>query len=194
MAENYTDLMVDIETMGTNPGEMILSISAVPFNILTGNTDIKVFNRFIDIGNEKKLKINLNTMIWWLKQDKEAIDKLLQNQTLPTFEVLKLFQMYMKSFVSRTDVGKDGKPIYRIWGNSARFDLGMLEFAYNEYGLEVPWNYLYERDVRTLVEFAPHIKKETVFEGVRHNAISDCLHQIKYCTKIYNLIKDGINT
>ncbi len=186
----FTDLMIDIETMGTNPGEMIISISVVPFNIETGYVDgVHTFEKFVDIENETKLKVNPKTAVWWLKQDKEAINTILNAQTYPTVEVLRKFQYYMKGFVGRLPLGKDGNVQYRIWGNSARFDLGMLEYAYKVYDLEAPWNFLFERDVRTLVEFAPHIKKETKFEGIRHNGLSDCYHQIKYCTKIYNLIK-----
>lgn len=66
-------------------------------------------------------------------------------------------------------------------GNSARFDLGLLENAYDKAMLSIPWKFYQERCVRTLVSFNPEIKNNLEFTGTAHNALADCYHQIKYC-------------
>ena len=48
---------------------------------------------------------------------------------------------------------------YEIWGNSPRFDLGILQDAYRALNMKIPWDFRKERDVRTLVSFIPEIKK-----------------------------------
>ena len=72
----------------------------------------------------------------------------------------------------------------RIWGNSNRFDLGILEGWYKK-GIgskfEPFWNTWLERDVRTLSSLKPNIKANMKFVGIKHNALDDCKHQIKYC-------------
>jgi hypothetical protein len=178
------DLMVDIETFGTKPGSVILSIAAVSFDIETGKTEA-IFHQNIDLNSsvEKGLKIEANTVLWWLEQSKEAqrtITEVSHRNKLPN--VLKLFGMWISDYFPK-DV--------RIWGNSARFDLGILEAAYDACNLRLPWNHYSECDVRTLVMFAPQIKKETQFIGVKHNPIDDCKHQIRYCCEIYQQLIFG---
>jgi hypothetical protein len=123
----------------------------------------------IDAG----LTFSASTVMWWLNQDKKAIESLMSNQdTLAC--ALNEFTLFI-----------NGE--YEIWGNSARFDLGMLNNAYDALNLPLPWKYWQERDVRTLVAFNPELKKSIV-NDLPHDAISDCLYQIKYCSAIYNSI------
>lgn len=78
---------------------------------------------------------------------------------------------------------------FKIWGNSVRFDVGILETAYRADGREsltLPWKFRNEMDVRTLVAFAPAIKDHYPFTGVEHNPIDDCKYQIGYCSAIWN--------
>ena len=75
-----------------------------------------------------------------------------------------------------------------IWGNSARFDIGKLEDAYVACSYhDNPWYFRSERDVRTLVAFAPDVKANIPFEGIEHSPIDDCKHQIKYCSAIWKM-------
>ncbi len=169
--------MIDIETLGTQPGAVILSIAAVEFDLKTGETG-SIFHQDIDIESSVKqgLKIDASTVIWWLKQDKEAQKKITELHRNRLKNVLRAFGVWLRDWFP-ADV--------KLWGNSARFDLGLLEAAYNSCDMQLPWNHFNECDVRTLVMFAPEIKKETEFVGIKHYPIDDCKHQIKYCSKIY---------
>lgn len=170
----FTHLMVDIETMGASSYSSILSIGAIEFDIETGETGESFYvnvdlKSCLDLG----LQVEASTIMWWLSQDKDAKKDLTETEPVPLKEALKEFSSFCN---------KD----YQIWGNSARFDLGILGDAYKKVGLELPWDFRKERCVRTLVSFAPEIKNSFDFEGVRHNALDDCKFQVKYCAAIWN--------
>ena len=174
--EIFKHLMLDIETMGIDSFSSIMSIAAVEFNIETGNIG-RTFEVNIDLQDSinSGLIINSSTIEWWVTQNKETFKLLLKDKKF-LHEALILFS----EFCSKKE--------YYIWGNSARFDCGILNDAYNIKKLKTPWQYYNERDVRTLVSFAPNIKKECIFKGIKHKAIDDCKHQINYCSQIWRKI------
>lgn len=178
-ARKYGHVMIDIETLGTSPGAVICSIGVVEFGLYSGNVGRKFYEK-IDVESAKSvgLKLEWETLKWWLGQSKEAQMEMVSDAR-PINQVLFALTHFIIS-CERDNVW--------VWGNSARFDLGLLEAAYRAIGQEIPWNHHNERDVRTLVSFAPHVKKEMPFEGVKHNPIDDCLHQIAYCSEIYRQI------
>jgi len=169
--------MLDLETMGNAQNACIVSIGAVEFDINTGETG-REFYELINLQSciDKGLSITASTVYWWLQQS-EAARKQLCKPSDSLAEVLQKF----KSFTAL--LGD-----YKIWGNSARFDIGILESAYRSIGYEsitLPWNFRNEMDVRTLVAFAPKVKEHYPFTGVVHNPIDDCKNQIGYCSAIW---------
>lgn len=178
--------MVDLETMGNESNSAIVSIGAVEFDINTGETGKEFYTNVslkscLDVG----LKINADTLMWWLKQSDEARKSLTEGQSKHIADALSELSMFIALCG-----GKDCE----IWGNSARFDLGILSDAYSKTSLFIPWDFRKERCVRTLVSFMPEIKKTVPFAGVAHNAVADCHHQIKYCSQIWNAINAVKNT
>ena len=175
-----TDLMIDIETLGTSPGAAILSIGAVPFNLVTGEVS---GNHFYERVNLKSclaagLGIDADTLVWWLDQSQEARDQAFGDMIIskPIYRVFNELTEFILRYNSLENIN--------VWGNSNRFDLGILDAGYRAVGKSYPWSFRNERDVRTLVHFAPHIKEEMEFEGTEHHPIHDCHHQIKYCVEI----------
>ena len=53
----------------------------------------------------------------------------------------------------------------------------------------MPWQWWNDRDVRTVVELGKAIafdpKRDMPFEGTRHNALADAIHQAKYVSAIW---------
>jgi len=170
---SFPHLMLDIETMGNESFSSIVSIGAVEFDIETGKTGKEFYvnvdlQSCIDLG----LILNASTVMWWMKQNEQARKDLTEGTNLPIKKALLDFL----DFCSND---------YEIWGNSARFDCGILQNAYNKAGIQIPWDFRKERCVRTLVSFNPEIKKNFQSVGTAHNAIDDCKFQIGYCTKIW---------
>lgn len=170
----FTDVMLDLETMGKKSNAVIVSIGAVEFNMETGETG-RAFYQVVDLQSclDVGLIVNGSTIYWWLQQSDEARKRIcIKGEHIRT--VLTLFGSWMQDRVAKIN----------IWGNGARFDIGILEDAFVACGFnEMPWYFRSERDVRTLVGFAPDIKANMPFEGVEHDPIADCKHQIKYCSE-----------
>lgn len=170
-------MMVDIETLGNSSNSVLLSIGAVMFDIQTGETS-EQFR--VDIDPESCVKAGLHmdvsTVMWWLSQPKESQGSVVKSGGATLNEALDAFAKFINEH------SPDG-----IWGNGARFDLGIIENAYHAIGQPTPWPFWTERDVRTLVSFAPDVKKSIV-NDLPHDPISDCLYQIKYCSAIYRNI------
>lgn len=170
----FKHLMLDIETMGNESYSSIVSIGALEFDIETGKTGREFYinvdlQSCIDLG----LIINASTVMWWLNQNEQARKDLTNNTAYPIRQALLEFANFCN---------KD----YQIWGNSARFDCGILQNAYNKANMPTPWDFRKERCVRTLVSFNPEIKNNCVFEGTAHNALSDCYFQVEYCSAIWS--------
>ena len=165
-------LMLDIETMGHTSNSVITQISAVEFDINTGSIG-RVFDKKIDIQSclDVGLTCTGGTINFWLNQSKEAQNKYVGSEKVPIMTALQALDFFVQN----------GQ--YKVWGNSARFDCGILCDAYNACKLKYPFIYWNELDVRTIVWLNPQIKKDAVFEGVKHHGIDDCKHQIKYLVK-----------
>ena len=176
MERKFGHLMLDIETMGNESYSSIISIAAVEFDINTGETGRTFYNKVslqscLDLG----LKVNGDTILWWMEQSDEARKEIYnESQTVHVVKALS----DLREFI----VGNN----YQIWGNSARFDCGILQNAYEKAGIFLPWDFRNERCVRTLLSFAPEIKKNYQRKGTAHNALDDCFYQVEYCTGIWN--------
>lgn len=172
----FNHLMVDIETMGTESFSCIISIAALEFDIETGAIG-KEFYRNISLQScvDLGLIINADTVLWWMKQSDEA-RAILNKECVSINKALVDFSAFCT-----TD--------YQIWGNSPRFDLGILQNAFSMANMPICWDFKKERDVRTLVSFNQNIKQNHKYEGIAHNALSDCYNQVRYCSKTWASIK-----
>jgi hypothetical protein len=177
--KNLGHLMLDLETMGKRAGCAIVSIGAVEFDLNTGEIGRQFYER-VDL--QSCLNVGLfaeaSTVYWWMMQSKEARKELCKPAD-PLKNVLEQFS----SFIMQ--LGE-----VQIWGDGAAFDLSILKAAYYAVNEKEPWYFRNERDVRTIVMFAPKIKENMLFTGIMHNPISDCKHQIKYCTEIWKKLNN----
>lgn len=178
--KDFKHAMIDIETLGNQSRSAISQISVVEFDLETGETG-REFDINVDIKDcvHQGLEMNVDTVMWWMKQSKEARAKFEETDRRSLDGALELLSNYI------TNSG-----IQNVWGNSARFDLGILSDAYNAVGREIPWDFWNELDVRTLVFFKPEVKDNCAFKGIPHNAIDDCKHQIRYCSLIWKLMNN----
>jgi len=162
---DQTRVMVDIETLGIATDSAILSLGAVTFD-----TDriIDEFYREIRLQScqEYNLEIDAGTLEWWLSQDSDVSHILTGGDSLET--VLQQFSMWFPEGAE-------------VWANAPSFDCETLEktleTAYDRVGLEEPWEYYEERDVRTLtsLEIAPDME----MDGREHHALDDAKHQAR---------------
>lgn len=167
--------MIDLETLGVNPGCVFLSLAAVEFEqverglIVTG----KEFYRNISLESamEAGLKIEATTLQWWLLQNTEALKKMFEDTNDLEF-VLEAFHEF-----------KQVTGFTHPWGNAARFDLGLLLAGYQAVGKTIPYSPFNEMCFRTFknnFRTTPPIKDASK----AHDPLYDCHYQIEHLNKI----------
>lgn len=175
MIDFENNIMVDIETFGNVSRSAIATIGAIKFNLKTGKTG-EAFYKQIDLDSCMALGLRCsgNTIKWWLQQPKVAQDMLFADkETVSIQDALISFATFCEGD-------------YNIWGNSPRFDLGILRDAYELMDKPIPWSFRKELDVRTIVALEPRIKQDYPQMGTLHHALSDCITQIGYLSETFN--------
>ena len=179
----HNHIMVDIETLGNQPGSLILSIAAMEFSFDPQKKGDSFYVK-IDVEDAQRhgLKINADTVLWWMKQSEEARQEVInQSNAVPLVDALARFE----SFANR---GRTTNPY--LWAKSPRFDLGILGDAYRKIGRIIPWSFRNERDVRTLLHLEPGVKgmgKRS--DHIAHHALDDCDVQINELW----MVQDSVN-
>lgn len=191
-----THYMIDLETLGTQPGCVVLSIGAVRFNPITGTID-ETFYREInqrscgDIG----LTINTDTVKWWSMQD-GAAHELLERTKLGGSDISTTL-WDLADFITDNPNTQLCDSLERerntfLWANSPSFDCDIIGYVFDDAGIPRPWAFYNEQDCRTLVELGRTLgidpKKTMPFTGVPHNALDDAIHQAKYVSEIYQCV------
>jgi len=173
-------LMLDLETLGVNPGCAILSFAAMPFDLKTGTTS-EPFYTTIDLNSSINagLKIEPDTFKWWMKQNDQARG-LVSKTGLSLEEALRDFQYFIS-------IQFAGDP-FSVWGNSSSFDCSILKSAYDICKLDLPWNVFNERDYRTVKGLFPANLPKKDSEKA-HDPIYDCEYQIECLVQILNSLK-----
>lgn len=181
------DIIIDIETLGTKPGCIILEIGACAMNPDTGRI-VANFGRRLDemfIGDHPFTDDMRETIEWWHGPDRVATYYALIRRGLPGMfprnprdprTDLEAFCAWWKSV---TD-GHDPKRV-RVWANGPSFDISILCAAFDRYGVERPWVCWQERCVRTALEMAGYERGSVPWDeaGPRHRAINDARHEAK---------------
>lgn len=174
------DVMLDFETMGNGKNAAVVQIGACYFDRVTGEIG-KTFECNIDLESCIKSggELDASTVQWWLSQSPEAIQSILAN---PKYTI-------QDSFNGLNDFLGDCKA---IWSH-ATFDFVILQETLKRLGIKPKFRYSHARDIRTLVDIANIKTKPLVREGLHHNGLADCKHQVKYVTAALNYLKGALN-
>ncbi|HBZ7513931.1 TPA: 3'-5' exoribonuclease [Klebsiella pneumoniae] len=187
---DYVHVMVDLETMGKKNNAPIVAIGAVVFDPSTGSIG-ESFYKVVCLESSVNwgAVIDPSTVIWWLKQSSEARSAIVNDDAIPLQDALLQF----REFVSDNVAGGSKKA--QVWGNGASFDNSILRSSYDCIAEDYPWEYWNDRDVRTMVELGHAInyepQKAIPFEGERHNALADAIHQARYVSAIWQRLIEG---
>lgn len=154
-------VMIDIETLGLNPGAAILSIGAVRFDT-DGLGDTFERNISLESCQDEGLEIDADTLEWWLSQDGDV-------------------QHILTGGVSLTEALEDLSRFYgeatEVWAYSPAFDCVHLEAGYDAVGIIPPWEYYEQRDCRTLLTLPFAVEMEQ--DGNEHDALDDAIYQAR---------------
>lgn len=184
-----TDIMVDIETLGTKTGATIFQIAAASFDITTGEVRDTI-NLTGDIAQYDGLSVDGSTLKWWLDTDKDLLHSLLSEGTLSEVGLVTglLSWMYKQA--------PDNKDVY-LWGNGILFDNVKISNLCDKHHVAYPIFYRNDRDVRTILELASlksgltekELRTTVQVEGERkHDAFDDIMFQIRLVRKCYEIL------
>ena len=162
------NIMLDLETLGTRPSSVILTIAAVKFEF--ASDQIETFSMNIDPKNSKTfgLTTDPDTVQWWKEQNPEALKAFMKDPVS--------LETAIDSFIEFVGP-KTSKMVF--WANGASFDYPILESSFRAVGRPYPWKYWNCRCARTIYSVFGLNMKEYPRVGVYHNAVDDCLTQIK---------------
>lgn len=177
--KNYPDVMVDIETLGTDTDCVVLSIGAVRFRMgvrdsvqTINDTRRSFYARLDDVSQGQHLRsTSPDTLDWWHKQTAKA-RQVLDDEGEPVPDVLKRFTRFCKG-------------AKRIWGNGNMFDNAILRSLYDDYDQDYPVEYWKDLDMRTLTwlwnfltNWKSKGKRPSFTLGEEHNALDDAKRQV----------------
>jgi hypothetical protein len=171
-----SNIMVDLETMGTGSSSAIIAIGAVQFDSKGLG---KEFYAIVDIETSVKcgMEIDPSTIIWWLGQSEAARAEFTTKSTESLFSALQGFAKFVGA-----------KKNAKVWGNGAAFDNVILDNAYKLNNLDTPWmfyNSMCYRTVKNLI--GGSIKLERV--GEHHNALDDAKSQAEHLVRMLGALK-----
>jgi len=170
------EIMVDLETLDTQPSAHILSIGAVVMHD-SDQTFYEVLGT-----KEQHRSVSPDTINWWCEQNQAAQDEVLIEIDSNLKKMLERFTQFYN------DTGSQF-----IWSHGDDFDCVILTHAYKQLGMKPPWFFTATRDTRTLIETAKRIKGQT-FEpnriGVYHNALHDAQFQTKWMDNIWTALNE----
>ncbi len=172
-------VMVDLETLGTEPFTPILSIGACRFNMESemlpfADPENDLFYQAVTLESclEAGLRPSASTVLWWMQQGKDAQQVFSDPNAVALPQALDAFTDWLDS---RPD---------EMWGNSARFDFGLLSSAYRACGKVVPWDFRRERCYHTMKALPTAGAVRIEREGVHHNALDDAVSQARHLRRI----------
>ncbi|WP_010322993.1 3'-5' exonuclease [Marinobacterium stanieri] len=188
-----TDVMVDLETFGTQASACIPSIGAVGFDQNGMVPYAKFYITGIDIQTclDAGLTIDGETQYWWMKQSEEARKEISRRPIVEFNEHGELIleelprptlQEALEEFAHFIDTQTVGRKHVRIWGNGSDFDNVILANAYRAMGMETPWEFWNNRCYRTLKNQYRHITLERT--GTHHSAYDDAHSQAEHCIRL----------
>jgi hypothetical protein len=166
--------MIDIETLDITPNSTILTIGLQGFDPFSDRfTEVTYYER-LDLESQDGRSIDDGTVEWWGKQSAAAQEEALGDIGRPRITL-------------KDALTKLGKIIWkhnRIWANGTTFDMVILENAFKQQGVPMPWKYWQVMDARTIYKMAPTVGKL----GNNHNALADCVNQIDMLQKALKIL------
>ena len=172
------DVMLDLETWGNRHNSVVVQIGACYFNRYTGEIG-STYEVHVDAEDEMAsgFDVDASTLYWWMSQSKEA--QKMAHGLMHERKSCHSAWHYFNEFLNKAKY---------IWSH-ATFDFVIMTNHFHVLGIKPKVLFRGARDIRTLVDLSGvKFGKRT---GTHHNALDDCKHQVKYCTKaISNNIGD----
>lgn len=166
----YPDIMVDLETTGTNFGHCaIIEIGAVRFNLADLSVAPDFFRRSLLIPKHRFWQEGGRE--FWMKR-KETLQEIMRTMEDPKTVLLDFYHWV-------------GHREATMWGKPSHFEHSFLSSYFEEYDVPNPFHYRKANDMNSFIRgqwfpaTPPDIERDLPFTGSSHTALMDSLHQLK---------------
>lgn len=190
---NNMELMLDLETLGTDMGAPVVTIGACLFDPYSCDSGEALLKRSmmvrIDVSDAIKYATHIDggTIRWWFEQKDAAIKALVGDDAVSVQEALTKLTRFCHergAFVNQEFFdGLSNLPkACWFWAKDPDFDMRLMQHYYDHPDLEgkQPWKFHECMSVRTVQRMAwPHKEDRPDFDvpGVAHDARWDAITQ-----------------
>lgn len=165
------NITFDLETLGKKTDAAIVQLGAVKFT-----DEGKILSKFqvsIDMNSFEDMDFSIcySTIEWWLQQSQEARESVFEANDKECIN---------QALVEFSEWCRDNNVQDCMFWSHKDFDPAKLEHAYDVVGSLYPLkDYFRQMDIRTLTHVCG-LCDDVKYQGVHHNALSDCLYQAEY--------------
>ena len=170
---HYPNIMIDIETTGTDPEHSaIIQISAVAFNLEAKTIDVEnMFDRCLVMAPDRYW--DEGTREWW-SQFPDVYAEICLRSEQPNVVMDDFHAWVMERQLLEPAV---------MWAKPLSFEAPFLTSYFRQFGKTQPFKYWMARDLNSYIHGRGHKHKtfwdSMEFHGDKHNALHDVLHQIQ---------------
>lgn len=185
------DIVTDIETLGTKSDSQIIRLSAIAFNIETGE-ELSEFDVCIKSLNNDHTKVTLGNIKFWPKANSELLLDIMIRGSIGEYDVINEFIYWV--FNLQEKVGKEN--VY-LWSNGILSDSNMIRASCDNHYEDYPIFYRNDRDMRAIVELVStklgKSSKEylSTFNDdglIKYDALDDCRYQARVISDAWNTL------
>lgn len=180
MTDKMVNVVLDIETLDNRPTAAIIAIGAAGLNaegaiVATFYTSVNAIS-----CQQAGLTLGADTVLWWMQQSEEARGEFTQAQQKLAPTIRDALQQF-STWCAEQGVAKHK---LLVWGNGSDFDNVVMKNAYDMVCMEAPWMFWNNRCFRTLKNMMKEYVEEPVFDGEKHQALYDAIHEAKWLAAI----------
>ena len=182
------EIMLDLETLGTTPGSVVMSIGAAAFDLYKGFQG-RTFHAHVELQPQLDMGMTVSgsTIGWWLGQSDMARFGQTNAKRVTPLVALAEFGLWLRATRTSETEG--------IWAHGLNFDLPIIEALYFRLAaagntVVPPWSYRAGRDTRTLFGLAN--KKMGDFgtdNPVAHDALQDAIYQAQETSECFKYLQ-----
>ena len=173
-----THAMIDIETLGTKPNAVILSVGAIKFDPFNSNEphDGKHWRLDVDAQTEIDREVNEDTLAWWAKQDPEIQeDAFGESGRTDVYQFMKELNGWLTGCEA-------------VWCQGPQFDMVILENLFRDFDMHMNWFFWQVSDCRTLFKMMPKDPRKDIQEDL-HDALADAHWQAVCVQQFFDMYK-----
>ncbi|CAM3776707.1 3'-5' exonuclease [Litorimonas haliclonae] len=179
MPQNFTDCMIDFETMGPTPDSVVLQMGWCFFNRKDNEKPVGFRRMFCQL--EQKMlgrTVTPSTADWWETQDQDLFQRVSSGKDEIEDVLSDFTASWQKHAIEST----------WLWSNGPAFDEPILVSLYNSIEQQTPWKFWNSRCLRTLKATSPFVAGFRASEA--HDALNDALAQAKTVRAIYQKLDE----